>query len=48
MDQERTENRSLEESLNRAWRVLARLPRNQLTMVSAQFLDAYYPGGGEP
>jgi len=48
MDQARTEDRSLEESLNRAWRVLARLPRNQLTMIPAPFLDAYYPGGGEP
>ena len=48
MNQERTENRSLEESLSRAWRVLARLPRSQLTMLPARFLDAYYPGGGEP
>ena len=46
MNQGRTENRSLEESLRRAWRVLATLPRNQLTMLPARFLDAYYPGGG--
>jgi V/A-type H+/Na+-transporting ATPase subunit B len=48
MNQGRAENRSLEESLNRAWRVLATLPRDQLTMLPARFLDAYYPGGGQP
>jgi V/A-type H+/Na+-transporting ATPase subunit B len=48
MDQGRTENRSLEESLSRAWRVLATLPRRQLTMLPARLLDAYYPGGGDP
>ena len=47
MDQGRTEDRSLEESLNRVWRVLATLPRHQLSMLSARFLDAYYPGGGD-
>jgi V/A-type H+-transporting ATPase subunit B len=48
MNQGRTEDRSLEESLSRAWRVLATLPRNQLTMIPAPFLDTYYPGGGQP
>ena len=41
------ENRSLEESLSRAWKVLATLPRDQLTMLPARFLDAYYPAGGD-
>ncbi len=43
----RTETRSLEESLSRAWKVLATLPRDQLTMLPARFLDAYYPAGGD-
>ena len=46
MNQGRAENRSLQESLSRAWRVLAALPRDQLTMLPARFLDACYPGGG--
>jgi len=48
LDQGPTENRSLQESLSRAWRVLATLPRRQLTMLSAEFVEAYYPGGGDP
>jgi V/A-type H+/Na+-transporting ATPase subunit B len=47
MNQGRTGTRSLGESLSRAWRVLATLPRDQLTMLPAPFLDAYYPGGGD-
>jgi len=35
MDQGRAEDRSLEESLSRAWRVLATLPRRELTMLPA-------------
>jgi len=45
--QGRTENRSLEETLSRAWPVLAALPRSELTMLPTTFLDAYYPGGGD-
>jgi V/A-type H+-transporting ATPase subunit B len=44
MNQGREENRSLEETLSRAWRVLAALPRRELTMLPTRFLDAYYPG----
>ena len=44
MNQGREENRGLEDTLGRAWRVLAALPRRELTMLPAQFLDAYYPG----
>jgi V/A-type H+/Na+-transporting ATPase subunit B len=47
MDQGRTENRGLEESMSRAWQVLATLPREQLTMLPARFLDACYPAGGD-
>jgi V/A-type H+-transporting ATPase subunit B len=37
------ENRSLEETLDRGWRVLARLPRADLTMLSDAALAAHYP-----
>ena len=47
MDQGRTENRSLPETLGRAWQVLAALPRRELTMLPARLLDAHYPGGGD-
>jgi len=43
MNQGQDENRSLAETLRRAWQVLASLPRRELTMVPATFLDAYYP-----
>ena len=39
------EKRDLEETLTRAWQVLAALPRRQLTMLPADMLDAWYPGG---
>jgi V/A-type H+-transporting ATPase subunit B len=40
------EARTLEETLERAWRVGSVLPRSELTMVSRATLDARYPGGG--
>ena len=43
MNQGRAENRDLGETLGRAWQVLAALPRRELTMLPARFLDAYYP-----
>lgn len=46
ISQRRTENRSLTDTLGRAWQALAVLPRRELTMLSAAALDAYYPGGG--
>jgi len=46
MDQGQAENRSLTETLGRAWQVLAALPRRELTMLPAELLDAYYPGDG--
>jgi V/A-type H+/Na+-transporting ATPase subunit B len=45
--QGQTENRSLQETLGRAWAVLAELPRSALTMLPAGLLDAYYPGHGD-
>ena len=45
VDQGRSENRSLGGTLERAWRVLATLPRQQLTMVPTRTLDARYPAG---
>jgi V/A-type H+/Na+-transporting ATPase subunit B len=43
VSQQRTENRRLEDTLSRAWRALRVLPRRELTMLSADALDAYYP-----
>ena len=45
MNQGAQENRGLAETLDRAWQVLASLPRRELTMLPARFLDTYYPGG---
>ncbi|MET8451824.1 V-type ATP synthase subunit B [Streptomyces sp. NPDC005209] len=43
------ENRSLEESLGRAWDVLFTLPRSQLGMIPADLLDTHAPPqDGEP
>ena len=43
ISQHRNENRTLEETLSRAWQALAALPRRELTMLSPAALDAYYP-----
>lgn len=52
ISQGRTENRTLDDTLGRAWQALGVLPRRELTMLSAAALDAYYPaaapGGGDP
>jgi V/A-type H+-transporting ATPase subunit B len=40
--QERGERRSLEETLERGWRVVSGLPRAELTMLSDAALDAHY------
>ncbi|HZD74450.1 MAG TPA: V-type ATP synthase subunit B [Actinomycetota bacterium] len=37
-----SESRSLADTFQRAWRVLSVLPRRELTMLSAQALDAHY------
>jgi V/A-type H+/Na+-transporting ATPase subunit B len=43
--QGRDENRSLEQTLELGWRVVSRLPRSELTMLSTAALDAHYAGG---
>jgi V/A-type H+-transporting ATPase subunit B len=43
-DQGRAEVRSLDETLDRAWRVLGRLPRHELVMLPADLVDAHLPG----
>ncbi len=40
--QDRDEDRSLEETLERGWRVVSRLPRAELTMLSEDLLAAHY------
>ena len=45
VDQGPEESRPLEETLARAWKVAGELPSQELTMVSAADLAAYYPGG---
>ena len=45
ISQQRSENRTLDETLSRAWQALAALPRRELTMLSPEALDAHYPAG---
>jgi V/A-type H+-transporting ATPase subunit B len=46
MAQRADERRALDDTLDRAWRVLATLPRRELTMLPAAFLDAHLGGDG--
>jgi V/A-type H+-transporting ATPase subunit B len=43
LDQRPDERRELADSLDRAWRALAALPRRELTMLPAAQLDAHLP-----
>ncbi len=43
VNQGREENRDLAATLGRAWQVLGTLPRRELTMLPARFIDAYHP-----
>jgi V/A-type H+/Na+-transporting ATPase subunit B len=47
VDQGQTENRSLEETLERGWKALRVLPRRDLAMLSAEELDTHYGGPAE-
>lgn len=47
LGQRRDEARSLEETLDRAWRAASVLPRRELTMVRTATLDARYPEEGD-
>jgi V/A-type H+-transporting ATPase subunit B len=42
--QDRTEARTLEETLGRGWEVVSLLPRRELSMLSAEMLDRHYGG----
>lgn len=46
LDQGREENRALEDTLDRAWRVLGTLPRRELTMLSTALLEQRLPRDG--
>ncbi|MEU1273744.1 V-type ATP synthase subunit B [Streptomyces sp. NPDC005799] len=46
VQQGRDELRTLEQTLERAWQVLLTLPRSQLAMLPARFLDAHAAGEG--
>jgi V/A-type H+/Na+-transporting ATPase subunit B len=41
VDQRQDESRTLDQTLDRAWRVAAVLPRQELTMLPAALLDAH-------
>ena len=43
LDQRRDEDRGIDETLGRAWRSLAALPRQELTMLPPALLDRYLP-----
>ncbi|MGO8958263.1 MAG: V-type ATP synthase subunit B [Streptosporangiaceae bacterium] len=43
VNQSRTQARSMAETLQLAWQVLGLLPRQELAMLPAEILDAYYP-----
>ncbi len=43
ISQGRAENRTLDDTLGRAWQALGTLQRSELTMLSAAQLDAHYP-----
>jgi V/A-type H+-transporting ATPase subunit B len=45
VSQGRNDNRTLDDTLDRAWDVAAVLPRRELTMLPAAMLDAHHAGG---
>ncbi len=44
VNQDRNENRSMEETLNIGWRLISMLPVDELTRVSTEEIDQYYEG----
>lgn len=49
LDQAADENRSLDDTLRRAWSVASIVPRRELTMLASELLDVHYePDGQEP
>lgn len=47
LSQEESENRSIEETLDRGWKVLGDFPREELYRINTSLIDKYFPGGGE-
>jgi V/A-type H+-transporting ATPase subunit B len=47
VSQGQAETRTLQETLDRAWRVASLLPARELTMVSRRLLEAHYEGGSD-
>jgi V/A-type H+-transporting ATPase subunit B len=45
VNQGQAENRGFGATMERAWQVLAALPRRELVMLPAALIDAFYPGG---
>ena len=41
------ENRSMEQTLNLGWELLAMLPREELTRIDSRLIDRYLPAAGE-
>jgi V/A-type H+-transporting ATPase subunit B len=48
MNQRRDELRTLDDTLDRAWRTLALLPRQELTMIAAETLATRLPATVQP
>ena len=42
------ENRNLEETLTRAWDILANLPKGELTKIKDKNIEQYFKGGSKP
>jgi len=47
LSQDLDESRTFEQTLDRAWRVLSRVPRSELTLISEHVLDAHYVASAE-
>jgi V/A-type H+-transporting ATPase subunit B len=46
LTQGETENRSIEETLDRGWKTLGVLPRDELHRIKEEYIEKYLPGGG--
>jgi V/A-type H+-transporting ATPase subunit B len=47
INQRQDESRTLDQTLDRAWRVASALPRQELTMLPAALLDAHLDPAGQ-
>jgi V/A-type H+-transporting ATPase subunit B len=48
LDQRPDETRTMDDTLDRAWRALLRLPRRELVMLPTALLDAHHADGADP